>query len=121
MLEKSVELFPGYALTWAHLGRSYTASASFNFGGAELYGKAQAAYEKALALQPDLLLARIYMANLLSDTGKPEQAVPLLREALRLNPNLAEAHWELGYAYRHGGCWTSPSRRRGAHASLIPV
>ena len=43
------------------------------------------------------------MANLLIDTGTAEQAVPLLREALRWNPNLAEAHWELGYAYRHGG------------------
>ena len=40
MLEKSVEIFPGYALT-AHLGRSYTASASFNFGGEEVYRKAR--------------------------------------------------------------------------------
>jgi TolB-like protein/lipopolysaccharide biosynthesis regulator YciM len=103
MLEKSAEIYPRYALTWAHLGRTYTASASFQFGGAELYRKAQAAYEKALALQPTLLPARIYMANLLTDTGRPEQAVPLLREALAENPNLAEAHWELGYAYRYGG------------------
>lgn len=103
MLEKSIEIYPDYALTWAHLGRAYTASASFNFGGAELYSKAQAAYERALLLQPTLALARIYMANLLTDTGKAQQAVPLLREALRTNPNLAEAHWELGYAYRYGG------------------
>ena len=103
MLEKSAELYPGYALTWAHLGRAYTASASFNFGGAELYTKAKSAYEQALSLQPALAPARIYMANLLTDTGKTEQAVPLLRETLRTNPNLAEAHWELGYAYRYGG------------------
>ena len=103
MLEKSIEIDPDYALTWAHLGRTYTASASFNFGGAELYSKASAAYEKALSLQPTLALGRIYMANFFTDTGKAEQAVPLLREALRTNPNLAEAHWELGYAYRYGG------------------
>jgi DNA-binding winged helix-turn-helix (wHTH) protein/TolB-like protein len=103
MLQKSAEIYPGYALTWAHLGRSYTAGASFRFGGAELYRKAQAAYERALALQPTLSLARIYMANLLTDTGRPEEAVPLLRETLATNPNLAEAHWELGYAYRYGG------------------
>jgi DNA-binding winged helix-turn-helix (wHTH) protein/TolB-like protein len=103
MLEKSAETYPGYALTWAHLGRAYTASASFNFGGAELYTKAKAAYEKALSLQPTLAIARIYMANLLTDTGKTEQAVSLLRETLKNNPNLAEAHWELGYAYRYSG------------------
>jgi DNA-binding winged helix-turn-helix (wHTH) protein/TolB-like protein/cytochrome c-type biogenesis protein CcmH/NrfG len=106
MLEKSIEIYPDYALTWAHLGRAYTASASFNFGGAELYSKAKAAYEKALSLEPTLALARIYMANFLTDTGKAEQAIPLLREALRTNPNLAEAHWELGYAYRYGGMLT---------------
>jgi tetratricopeptide (TPR) repeat protein len=103
MLQKSTEIYPRYALTWAHLGRAYTASASFHFGGEELYHKAQAAYERALALHPTLSLARIYMANLMTDTGKPEQAVPLLRATLAANPNLAEAHWELGYAYRYGG------------------
>ena len=30
-------------------------------------------------------------------------AVPLLREALKTNPNHAEVHWELGYAYRFAG------------------
>lgn len=103
MLERSTEIYPAYALTWAHLGRSYTAAASFQFGGEELYQKAQAAYERALALQPNLLTAKIYMANLLTDTGKPEQAVPLVQQVLAANSNLAEAHWELGYAYRYGG------------------
>ena len=103
MLEKSAELYPGYALTWAHLGRSYTATASFKFGGAEQYRKAEAAYQKALAQDAGNLQARIFMANFLTDTGKAEASVPLLREALAANPNLAEAHWELGYAYRFGG------------------
>lgn len=103
MLEKSAEIGPNYALTWAHLGRSYTANASFEFGGREQYAKAQAAYEKALALQPAQIEAHIYMANLLTDTGRVERAVPLLKEALATNPNHAEVHWELGYAYRFAG------------------
>jgi tetratricopeptide (TPR) repeat protein len=37
------------------------------------------------------------------DTGKVEQAVPLLRDALKTNGNYAAAHWELGYAYRFAG------------------
>ena len=103
MLEKSAEVAPQYAPTWAYLGRAYTANASFQFGGKEQYGKAQAAFERALALQPAQIEPRIYMANLLTDTGRVEQAVPLLREALRSNPNHAEIHWELGYAYRFAG------------------
>lgn len=103
LLEKSAALEPNYAPTWAHLGRAYTTNASLRFGGRQDYDKAQAAYEKAIALNPSLVEPRIYMANLLTDTGRVEQAVPLLRAALQTSPNNAEAHWELGYAYRFGG------------------
>jgi DNA-binding winged helix-turn-helix (wHTH) protein/TolB-like protein len=103
MLEKSTQLAPDYALSWANLGKSYSASASFQFGGGELYQKAQKAFERALALQSDQIDARIYMANMFTDTGRVEKAVPLLRQALTTNPNRAEIHWELGYAYRFAG------------------
>lgn len=103
MLEKSAEIDSRYALTWAQLGRAYTADASFQLGGRDEYRKAQNAYAKALSLQPAQIDAQIYMANFLTDTGHPQQAVPLLRSALLSNPNHAEAHWELGYAYRFAG------------------
>jgi len=103
MLEKSTQLAPQLALAWAHLGRSYTANASFQFGGAAHYQKAEAAFARALSLQPDEIDGRIYLANMYTDTGRVERAVPLLREALKTNPNHAEIHWELGYAYRFAG------------------
>ena len=103
MLEKATTLEPNYAPAWAHLGRAYTTHASLQFGGREHYGKAQAAYEKAIALNPALVEPRIYMANLLTDTGRVEQAVSMLRSVLQDSPNNAEAHWELGYAYRFAG------------------
>ncbi|HEX8892471.1 MAG TPA: tetratricopeptide repeat protein, partial [Terriglobales bacterium] len=103
MLEKAAGLDPNYAPIWAHLGRAYTTNASLQFGGREQYAKAQAAYEKAMALDPGMVDVRVYLANLLTDTGRVEQAVPLMREVLAKNSNYAEAHWELGYAYRFGG------------------
>jgi DNA-binding winged helix-turn-helix (wHTH) protein/TolB-like protein len=103
MLEKSAAIDPRYALTWAYLGASYTSDAAFELEGRKQYRKAQAAYERALALQPTQLEAHIFLANLLVDTGRVEQAIPLLREALQTNPNHADTHWELGYAYRFAG------------------
>ena len=103
MLEKSRDIDPNYALTWTYLGASYNSTAAFQFGGKEQYDKALAAYEKALSLQPAQLEARMFLANLLIDTGKVEQAVPLLRDGLKTNPNHAALHWELGYAYRFAG------------------
>jgi DNA-binding winged helix-turn-helix (wHTH) protein/TolB-like protein len=103
MLEKSTEIDSNYALTWAWLGQSYNSSASFQFGGRELYEKAKSAFEHALALEPSQMEARIFMANLLIDTGEVEKAVPLLRQVEKVNPNNAGVHWELGYAYRFAG------------------
>jgi DNA-binding winged helix-turn-helix (wHTH) protein/TolB-like protein len=103
MLEKSTEIDPNYAPAWAYLGASYTSDAAFELGGREQYRRAQAAYERALAIRPSLLDAQMFLANLLVDTGKVEQAVPLLRDALRTNGNSAATHWELGYAYRFAG------------------
>jgi len=103
MLEKSTEIDPNYAPAWAYLGASYTSDAAFEFGGREQYRHAQTAYERALAIQPLQLDAHIFLANLLVDTGKVEQAVRLLRDALKTYPNQAAVHWELGYAYRFAG------------------
>ena len=103
VLEKSIELAPNYAPSWANLGRAYTASASFQFGGEDVYHKAEEAFARAAALRPDAIDAQVYMANMFTDTGRVEKAVPLLREAVRTNPIHAESHWELGYAYRFAG------------------
>jgi DNA-binding winged helix-turn-helix (wHTH) protein/TolB-like protein len=103
LLEKAVELDPNFAIAWAHLGRAYTACASFNLRGRDFQLKAQEAYEHALALNHNMIEATVFMANLLTDSNRVEQAVPMLRKLLQSNPNIAEARWELGYAYRFAG------------------
>jgi DNA-binding winged helix-turn-helix (wHTH) protein/TolB-like protein len=103
MLEKSTQTDPRYALAWAYLGASYTSDAAFELRGREQYRRAEAAYERALAIEPTQLDAQAFLANLFVDTGEVEKAVPLLRQALNANGNYAPAHWELGYAYRFAG------------------
>lgn len=102
-LELSARLDADYPPTWAMLGRAYTTEASLKFGGTRDYGKALDAYKKALRLDPSQIEPRVFMANLFTDTGRVEDAVPLLKDALTVNPNHAEAIWELSYAYRFGG------------------
>ena len=103
MLERSLTLDPRYPLAWVHLGAAHTARASINFGGREDYERAQQAYQKALALNPEQNEARISMATFLTDTNRVEEAVPLLRDVIKANPTNAQAHWELSYAYRFAG------------------
>jgi serine/threonine protein kinase len=103
LLERAAARDPAFALTWAHLGQAYEANASLQFGGRPQYRKALDAYQRALELNPALIEARVNMANLFIDTGRVEEAIPLLRTALESNRNSAQAHWELGYAYRFAG------------------
>ncbi|HUA57308.1 MAG TPA: protein kinase [Verrucomicrobiae bacterium] len=109
-LERSVSLDGSYGPAWTSLGRAYEANASLQFGGRSQYQKAQAAFEKALRLNANAIEPRVYMANLLTDTGRVEEAVPLLRAAIDQNYNSASAHWELGYAYRFGGMLQDSAR-----------
>ena len=85
MFEKTTQIDANYAPAWAYLGASNNSDAAFELGGREQYRRAQAAYERALALRPNLLDAQVFLANLLIDTGKVEQAVPLLRDGLKTN------------------------------------
>lgn len=103
MFEKSVGLDPNYAPSWAYLGGIDTTLASLYFEGRESYDKARQAYDRALELDPSQIEARIFKANLLTDTGQVEEAVPLLRGVIGTSPNLSQAHWNLAYAYRFGG------------------
>ena len=118
MLEKAVENDANFALAWAHLGRAYNACAAFNLKGSAHYVKAQSAYEQALALNPGLIEVTIFTANMFTDTNRVEQAVPMLRKLLEANPNIAEARWELGYAYRFAGM-LNESIEQGERARAI--
>ena len=103
LLEQSVHLDPNNALAWAYLARAYHINAlQFSGDRAEL-STAEADYEQALALDPELSQARLMMAKLFTETGRVEQAAPLLITLVKHNPNMAEAHWELSYAYRYAG------------------
>jgi tetratricopeptide (TPR) repeat protein len=103
LLEETVSIEPTYALAWTYLGKAYAVSASQYFGGRELHDKAQAAYERALALKPQQSETRVLLANFLTENNRVEEAVPMLRSLIEENPNDALARWELSYAYRYSG------------------
>ena len=103
LLEESVRLDPNYALAWTYLGKAYSITASQYFGGREFHEKAQAAYDRALALKPQQIETRVLLANFLTENNRVEEAVPMLRKIIEDNPNHPFARWELSYAYRYAG------------------
>lgn len=67
--------------------------------------EAEAAYRTAIAWQADAQVKDagpyVNLGALLSSTGRPDEAVPLLLEAIQIDPSGVNGHRELGKAYAH--------------------
>jgi len=59
-------------------------------------GEAITAFERALAIQPDLVEALFGLAGALQSTGNRERAVEVYRKLLAIKPDFADAHNNLG-------------------------
>ena len=69
MLEHSVELDPKYAPAWDALGLRYYYESQYSVGGREALDKSVAAYEKALALDPNLISSAAHLTRLRAEAG----------------------------------------------------
>ncbi len=65
--------------------------------------EAEAAFRKALALDPDSIRTLVNLSSLLADTDRAAEAIPLLRHALTLDAALWEARVNLVVALGRGG------------------
>jgi serine/threonine-protein kinase len=101
--ERAVAIEPTFARAWAYLGSAHAVNASLRFGGRADYDRARRALETALRLDPSDIVPRLAMANVLIESNRVEDAVPLLRGVLEQRPRSADVLWELAYAYRFAG------------------
>ena len=76
LYERAIELDPGYAPAWARLGRVLRVIAKYGGrqAGAER-ARAERAFERALALNPDLPTAHYLYAHLEAETGRASDAM----------------------------------------------
>ena len=101
--ERAVAIEPTFARAWAYLGSAHAVNASLRFGGRTDYDRSRRALETALRLDPSDIVPRLAMANVLIESNRVEDAVPLVRGVMEETPRSADALWELAYAYRFAG------------------
>jgi tetratricopeptide (TPR) repeat protein len=65
--------------------------------------EAQALYERATVLEPDVFEAHYNLGNIYHDLGRYREAQGCYRQALRLNPAFADAHFYLAVSLEKDG------------------
>jgi tetratricopeptide (TPR) repeat protein len=60
-------------------------------------------FQAELAIDSDHAQALAYLADIDLQTQQPEAALPLLEKAIRINPDIEQAHLDLGILYADGG------------------
>jgi tetratricopeptide (TPR) repeat protein len=103
MAKKSVQLDSTYSPAFSELGFRTHQIAEYEVGSTDKLQRAEEAYLKALSLDENQLRALGSLPTIYTETGRTEEAVDLLRRALKINPNNAGAHFGLSYVYRYGG------------------
>jgi len=103
MLEKAVQLDPNYAPAWEALGHRYYYYAVYAGGGAAGYERSNAAYQRALALEPGRTNSAASLATNLAETGNLEKAYEDARDLVNRRHNSAFAHFSLAYVLRYAG------------------
>ena len=110
LLEQAVTLDPDYALTWAGLGWRHYFDAEYASGGETARRKSEAAYRKALELDPDLIQAVRGLIVLQTEAGDLTGAYDQAENLLRRRPESADAHFALSYVLRYAGLLEEAAR-----------
>ncbi len=110
MLERAVGLDPSYAPAWAALGMRYYYDATFGNGGEPMLRRSDSAFERALALDPNLISAAGALITNQSDRGNIGRAYTQASALVQRRPNSASAHFVLSYVLRYAGLLDDAAR-----------
>jgi len=96
LVQKAIALDNGYAYGNAWLGFFYLVKREYEKGIVEI--------ERALALSPSSGDVHLMLADALTRSGRPEEAILFAKRAIRLNPFCPPTYFSvLGHAYRCAG------------------
>ena len=101
--QRAIELDPNFALAHDGLGAAYVNRVFKGFGGAEDYERAEVSFNKALAIDPKLIEARMLMVFVHLWRGKKQKAREEVAQARRENPDEPVVHFVKATLHRLDG------------------
>jgi serine/threonine-protein kinase len=119
--ERTAYLDPSFALAHSALGAAYASRVMKGFGEPDDHALAQEAFDKALALDPYLIEARLNMIFIYLSSGQKAQARAAADQLRREAPNDAGVHFVRGVLARLDGHYQKALRSFDRMARLNPA
>jgi len=102
VLEHVVGVDPSYAPAWEALGQRYYFDSDYGGGGEQMFQRSNAAYERALALDPNRVAAASSLITNRVERGELGRAYDAATDLVRHRPQRADAHFAFSYVHRYG-------------------
>jgi serine/threonine-protein kinase len=118
--ERAAELDPSFALAHSGVGAAYAARVMKGFGEPDDHALAQEAFNKALALDPHLIEARMNMIFIYLSRGEKAKARVAVDELRREAPNDASVHFVRAVVARLDGDYDRALRSLDRMLKLNP-
>jgi TolB-like protein len=120
MLERAVGMDPAYAPAWNALGIRYYYDSQYSDGGEAMFQRSNAALERAVALDPNLVAAAGQLANNHVERGELVKAYQEATALVERHPESGAAHQSLAYVLRYGGMQEESGHECDTALSLDP-
>jgi len=120
MLERAVGLDPSYAPAWGTLGVRCHYDAAYSNGGEAMARRGNTALERALALDPNFIVAAGWLIDNRVEKGELTKAYKDAKVLVERHPENATAHFTLAYVLRYGGATEESAHECEAALALDP-
>ncbi len=120
MLEWAVGIDSSYAPAWEELGQRRYYDSVYGGGGEAQFQASNAAYERALSLDPNRVMAASNLITARVERGELGRAYDAATDLVRRRPQSADAHFALSYVLRYAGMLDQAMRECNKARELDP-